>query len=190
MRDTVGWRKKILIKLIAIVGKSGSGKDYFKNYLGTYCPQANLITPCTTRPRRDNEVYGQDYNFIYEDEFNNREFIEVTEFRGWYYGTTKDSLKEGLNIGVFNPDSLDQLRKCKLIDKLVIFYLKTNEIDRILRILNREERINGKEVVRRYYADEALFQKLEEAPDVFVVTHNYDNGYLVENFWTKVQNML
>ena len=44
-------------KILAIMGKAGSGKDSFLNALinNNYIPNAKPIISCTTRPIRENE---------------------------------------------------------------------------------------------------------------------------------------
>ena len=54
------------IKILAIMGKAGSGKDTIvrKIIKKNLIPNAVPIVSCTTRPPRDYEVDGKDYHFI------------------------------------------------------------------------------------------------------------------------------
>ena len=87
--------------IIAICGKSASGKDSLASMLKTYLWAScglntkNIIS-CTTRPARINEFEGQDYYFINTAQFleyaQKKEFLEYTDFRGWHYGTDRKSV--------------------------------------------------------------------------------------------------
>ena len=59
--------------IIAIMGKSGSGKDTLCKALFKEPAflDANLIVSCTTRPIRDYETDGIDYHFLTTEEFTN-----------------------------------------------------------------------------------------------------------------------
>ena len=52
------------IKIIAIAGKSGAGKDSILSSAIKLNPQLNPIISCTTRPKRDNETEGKDYHYL------------------------------------------------------------------------------------------------------------------------------
>lgn len=59
------------IKLLAIMGKAGSGKDTILNKIISkkLIPNAVPIVSCTTRPKRDYEEDGKDYHFLSREEF-------------------------------------------------------------------------------------------------------------------------
>ena len=61
------------IKLIAIIGRSASGKDYLFRHTLKNNPDLNPVIHYTTRPRRDGEVDGRDYFFVAESEFQRKE---------------------------------------------------------------------------------------------------------------------
>ena len=83
-------------KLI-ILGHSGSGKDYLRKELVKmglkYSPKF------TTRPIRNQEVQGEDYNFIdfnlYANLYERKEIKTSQAFIinnvNWYYGITKEN---------------------------------------------------------------------------------------------------
>jgi guanylate kinase len=68
------------MKKIALIGKSGAGKDTVKkelcNYIGVI-PEVSY----TTRPPRLNEIHGVDYNFVCEEKFHSLDMIEKVCFR-------------------------------------------------------------------------------------------------------------
>ncbi len=145
------------IKITALVGKSGSGKDYLMHQMAEENGW-HIIVPSTTRPIRDYEHEGVDYHFLTEREFAAATFLETTSFNGWHYGTRLGDLRlDCPNIGVFNPTSLKLLAAQDNIS-LKIVYVKASDKTRLLRQLNREEEPNVHEIVRRFYTDEADFQ--------------------------------
>lgn len=154
-----------MYKVIAIMGQSGSGKDTLFQKLLESNPMLHPIVRYTTRPIRQGEVDGINYNFIdkecFADRLLNDELIEIACFRDWFYGTGYDALRSGiLNIGVFDPTAIEQLLLRKDIE-LTIFYVKTSDKNRLIRCLNREEDPDVDEVVRRFLADKKDFQDLD-----------------------------
>ena len=88
-------------KVIILLGKSASGKDYVLNYLKEKYG-FNPIVSHTTRPIRINEVEGKDYYFTKSKEFSKmlsqNKFIESRKYTTcfndkkdiWYYGIAKE----------------------------------------------------------------------------------------------------
>ena len=145
------------IKVIAVVGKSGAGKDYCAKKISKE-NDWHFIVSSTTRPKRDYEEEGKDYHFLSYEEFAAARFLETASFNGWHYGTRYEDLDPSrTNIGVFNPTGLKSLAACKDID-LTIIYIKASDKTRLLRQLDREENPNVAEIIRRYSTDEADFQ--------------------------------
>lgn len=155
-------------KIIAIVGKAGSGKDTLQKALVDAYPDAfNAIISCTTRPKRENEKDGVNYHFLDNQQFAelvmDGRMLEATVFRDWCYGTSEDSLDpDKYNIGVFNPEGVEILADDDRID-LMIIYLKCNDKKRIERQLDREVFPDVDEIIRRYQTDKKDFEKFEHA---------------------------
>ena len=154
--------------IVAIAGKSGSGKDTIANALCKRYPVIHNIISCTTRPPRDYEKNGVDYHFITDKEFykaaDNGEMLEISEFNHWNYGTRESDIFDGINVGVFNPEGLDSLADCesKSSDiKIYNYYLHCDDKIRMLRLLNREENPDVKEIIRRWKTDDQDFALIE-----------------------------
>lgn len=144
-------------KIIAIIGKAGSGKDTILHKVIQNNAGFHEIISCTTRPIRDNEADGINYHFLSNEEFTrkllNNEFLEAAVFNDWCYGTAYDNLNiDKVNIGVFNPAGIETLLSIKNID-LTVFYVRCSDKRRLLRQLEREEDPDVEEIFRRYKTD-------------------------------------
>lgn len=162
-------------KIIALIGKSGAGKDYLLHRMCLDNPSYEPIVSCTTRPKREGETEGIDYHYLTETEFLQQQydgqFLETSEFRKWHYGTRlKDLSTSHVNIGVFNPQGIYSLLKLQHLVDLEVIYVYAPDKVRLLRQLNREEEPDCAEICRRFMTDEEDFRALD-----FVYTF-YDNS--------------
>ena len=169
------------IKVIAIIGKAGSGKDTLMKSILKWEPNIHEIVSFTSRPIRENEIDGVNYHFITPIEFrkriNDKQIFEYTVYNeDWYYGTGIESYKEDcINIGVFNPDGVRQLLLNPQVE-VTVFYTQANGKVRLIRQLNREYNPNVNEIVRRYSTDEKDFSNLD-----------FDYTVLRNEYWEDIQ---
>ncbi len=154
-----------MYKIIALIGKAGSGKDrVMREVLAAAPDRFNEIISCTTRPMREGEQEGVNYYYLTPEQFVQKtlenKMLEATAFNGWAYGTSYDALRsDTINIGVFNPAGIDTLLRRKDID-LTVYRIICKEKTSLLRQLNREEDPNVEEIIRRFGTDKADFQEL------------------------------
>lgn len=163
-------------KIIALMGKAGAGKDtILQKCLIRADGQLHGIVSYTTRPPREGEVDGKDYYFIDEKEFLNKNMFESTEFRGWYYGISEDSLSlDKVNIGVFNPTGVRTLQSLPNVDVIPV-YVEVGDKTRLLRQLNRENLPDVEEIIRRYYTDRDDFADIESLnPQIIINEFTWD----------------
>lgn len=162
-------------RVMAFIGPAGAGKDTIAAMVHKALPGSHMIVSCTTRPRRDYEIDGVHYHFITGEAFAekvlNNDMLEATCFNDWFYGTMKSDLKDGWNIGVFNPEGWISLWNMQDKDlKTYGFYVSSKAKTRLLRQLNREEDPDINEIIRRYKADAEDFANMaEELPPMYVV---------------------
>lgn len=155
-----------MIRVLALFGASATGKDTICNRIVSLFPnETHKIISSTTRPKRDNEIEGQDYYFrTYIEMINliaNNKMIEATNFNNWTYGTELSSLsKDKLNIGVFNPEGVSNLLENKDVEVYPVKLVADDKI-RLSRSLLREENPNCHEICRRFLADEQDFRFLD-----------------------------
>lgn len=151
------------------MGKAGSGKDTILHKVVSDFPDLfHEIISCTTRPIREGEKEGVNYFYLTREEFEkkvcNHEMLEITEFRGWYYGAAKSSLsKDKINIGVFDPAGVYSLMKDPDI-QLKVYYAQAGDKTRLMRQLQRETNPDIKEIIRRFQTDENDFSDLHDIP--------------------------
>lgn len=155
--------------IIAICGKSATGKDTLAKYLQSMLDhlgfKTNIIVSDTTRPCRVGERNGVEYNFLTDETFktkiNNHEYLEYAHFNSWLYGTNKQSiLQDSVNIGVFNLNGINSLVKYNEDYQIICIYLECKWYRRLLRSIKREESIKY-EFIRRLYVDYRDFQDVE-----------------------------
>ena len=153
-------------RVIAICGKSASGKDTLLQRIVNQNPEVHEIISCTTRPSREGEIDGVNYFFLSLEEFAHKdimgEMLEVSKFRDWYYGTPIDGLNPNLiNVGVFNPTGIYSLFKDDRIDLYVVLVQASDKV-RLIRSLRREANPDVDEIVRRYSTDKEDFETFSQ----------------------------
>lgn len=172
------------IKVVALYGKAGAGKDTLLQKVMKH--QAGLcheIVSCTTRPPREGEVNGVNYHFLTVEEFTQKvlsgEMLEATEFRDWFYGTSLDALEpDVINLGVFNTAGLQALIEDPRLEVLCVQVVAKDKV-RLMRQLNRESNPDCAEICRRYFADEKDFNEWEATADLptsqqWFINNNFD----------------
>jgi guanylate kinase len=82
--------------ILLITGPSGAGKSTFIARLKQLDPRLEFSVSTTTRPIRDGEIDGRDYDFTVPEEFlklrDEGAFVEWAEVHGNYYGTLSSEL--------------------------------------------------------------------------------------------------
>lgn len=154
------------IKVLAFTGPAGCGKDTVVKKL-SQLDNFNKIVRCTTRPPRQGEVQGQDYEFYNSvDDFAfdllNGALIEGNVFRNWCYGTKFSALAaDKINIGAFDPAAI----ACMQTDSRLsvdVCYLEVSDKTRLIRQLTREQDPDIDEIFRRFKTDKEDYFNLEE----------------------------
>ena len=188
-------KKMSKIKVIAIIGRSASGKDTLvQSAVQEFSEHLHKVIHYTTRPMRQEEKEGSTYYFITEDELNklseNEQILSSTCFNEWYYALGVNSFnKDKVNIGVFNPiELLDLLENYEDLFEFHIIETQAGENSRYHRSLMRlaETPFNEeglKEMCRRNKADELDFKNIEYIKRKILYTDyigskNYNLGYI------------
>ena len=145
--------------MFIIFGPSVSKKNTILNEALKRIPNIHKPIFYTTRPIREGEVNGVNYNFVSKEEFEakllNNEFLEAAVFNGWGYASSLDNFDEqkvnivaldGERAGLI-AENLGSKGHCKC------FFIKAKDKTRLLRQLKREENPNVDEIIRRYESD-------------------------------------
>lgn len=86
--------------LVVISAPSGSGKTTICRELQKRRPRWRFAVSCTTRPPRNYENNGYDYEFVSQEEFLRRvksgELVEHEEVHGYLYGTPRSEIEWAL----------------------------------------------------------------------------------------------
>lgn len=92
-------------KVIVIVAPSGAGKTTIAKRLLEEFPQLKFSVSATTRSPRADEIYGEDYYFLTDQEFDeridNEEFLEWEYYSGNRYGTLRSEVDKLMEKGYF-----------------------------------------------------------------------------------------
>ena len=174
--------------ILILCGKSASGKDTTLKKLVekyNYIP----IISTTTRPIREGEKNGVDYNFISKEEFNWKiakdMFLEYRSYNTlfndipdtWYYGTEKQELDpKKIYISVLDFDGAREVQKYYGRDNTIIIYISCPDLIRENRAKQRGS-FDQTEWDRRLKDDEIKFSddKVNElATMAFMSTYTVD----------------
>ena len=129
------------IKVLAIIGKSGAGKDAVVRelfaaplpYIENNCCKTVSIT---TRPPREKEVEGKTYYFKnneYLTTIKPENLLGMSTFRGWTYVLDYSTLnKDKINIGIFDPIRVKKMSESDKIDLKIIEIAATDK-ERLIR---------------------------------------------------------
>lgn len=175
--------------IVALFGAAGSGKDTIQKEIIKQSPLlCHEIISSTTRPPREYERDYVDYHFISDDEakkyLDNGDYLEYAEFRGWHYGTLKQSLRpDKINIGVFNIAGIKQLLQLPW-NEYVIFpiHITCSDKTRFLRQLNREINPDCEEICRRFKTDKEDFDPKNINFHHFIIENEYNEiSALIQN---------
>ena len=146
------------IKILGIIGPSGCGKDTAARWLSdTFPNKYKFVKLHTTRPQRNEEDDG--YYFYspasFLEQVLNGNMLNAQEFRGWYYGLHKEALYEKyINVLPMNNEMMQQMREENRDDYILkVIYINTDDKQRLLHILARENDIDCNEVCRRFLSD-------------------------------------
>ena len=146
----------------------------------------------TTRKPRPNEVNGEDYFFVSDEEFKrlikNEEFLEYAKVFENYYGTSRTSVVQNLEKNqnvIFDIDwqGADQIKNKKMDYKLITFFILPPSKEILF------ERLSNRDMKDKLIADERMKQFDKD------VLHwiNYDYVVINDNLddcFSKIQKLI
>ncbi len=167
---------------IVLSAPSGAGKTTIARALVRDSEDVVFSVSATTRPARDREVDGVDYDFLSETDFRAMieadEFVEWAEVHGHLYGTSRRALQAALDEDRFLILDVDvqgamQMRE-RVPDVVLVFVLPPSADALVERLTERGTEGEGT-VARRI---ENARSELEQASqfDYIVVNENLDQA--------------
>lgn len=183
---------------VILIGKTGAGKTSIAKELEKL-GYPRLITD-TTRPMREGEKDGVDYNFIDIEQFllnvRMKHYAEYTyfntKFGRWYYGSKISSYDEtGDKCIVLTPDGARSvLAMTNSRDDILIVYIKVRPETLSERLRKRGD--DPQEARRRLLADEMDFVGAENLADLVlleVLNPEAAAKFIVEKVKERVKNV-
>ncbi|MBS1261917.1 MAG: Guanylate kinase [Calditrichaeota bacterium] len=132
-------------------GASGAGKTTITRELMRRVPNLQFSVSSTTRPRREGERDGVDYDFLTREQFEHfveqGDFVEYETVHGYLYGTRVSKVEPLLDAGVdvvFDLDVLGALSIRRLFRGAFLVYID---------VLDRE--VLRRRLIQRHSEDEA-----------------------------------
>ena len=174
--------------MLVLSSPSGAGKTTISRRLLELDKNITLSISATTRPKREGETNGVDYNFIEVADFNRMiergEFLEYAKVFSNYYGTPRGPVETALASGrdvMFDIDwqGTQQLAEKARDDLVSIFILPPSwrELEKRLHTRGRED---GHEIAKRMgKAAEEMSHWAEY--DYVIVNHDLDTS--VQSVW-------
>ena len=132
--------------LIVISAPSGAGKSTLCRTLQKKYPEILFSISSTTRPLREYEKNGYDYDFISDIEFKKKlranKFIEFEEVHGYYYGTPKANIDDAIANNKYLLLEVDvkgalKIKKAYPVQAVTIFITLPNVNDLLERLRKR-----------------------------------------------------
>lgn len=172
--------------IIAITGKSSSGKDSIARVLANQY-EYKYVVSTTTRPKRSNEINHMDYHFISDKEFqgliNSDKLVEYRNYNTienglntiWHYGIEREEidLSKHSYCCVVDLAGLEDLKR-EFNYKVISLYIDVPEKIRKLRAIARDRFFEKEEFVRRCKDDDIKFANVYNVVDFIIRNDNFD----------------
>ena len=157
--------------LLILSAPSGAGKTTLAHELIARTSNIGWSISHTTRPRRAGEADGKDYHFVSEETFlslrNQGAFAEWVQVHSAYYGTTRATIENALNMGQdllldIDVQGAEQLKLC--YPEAVLVFILPPSWQRL------EDRLRA----RGTDEEEAITQRIRRAQEETRALSGYD----------------
>lgn len=167
---------------VILIGKAGSGKDYFRNFLAD---KEKLDVSYTSRPPREGEVDGYTYNFVSEEYFLKKAargfFYEHLNFAGKFYGTSQQNW-DTKSVFIMTPSGVKFIKPEDLKTCIRVYF----DIPQKFRVKRLQKRSDWDSVDRRIKADEEDFKDFKDF-DIRVTDPRFSAEKLYSTILTYAQ---
>lgn len=171
--------------IVALLGKSSSGKDSIARYLSNQLGFKYVVST-TSRPIRSNETQDVDYHFVNEDTFKAlKDLDKFIEYRyydtiqdglpsRWHYGIERSEidLTKSSAVAVVDVQGLNDLTKEFGSENILSFYIDVPYEVRKTRAIARDRSFEESEFERRSKDDDIKFKDIENVVDKVVRNDN------------------
>ena len=172
---------------IILIGASGSGKSSIEKVLADNYGYEK-ITSYTTRPIRNGETDGVDYNFVdhktFSDMLESNLFAEYDEYsQSRFYGTLKSDYADGNKVAVLTPNGFRNVKQNCKTDDIFAVLVESSLGTRIKRYIDRcgvnQFNFDDKnEIAARVERDFGMFLGMDKEVDL--VIHNNEDDDIIE----------
>lgn len=168
--------------LLVLSGPSGVGKGTVSTALMESADDIVFSTSLTTRKPRPNEVNGENYYFVTEEEFqdmvDNDELLEYAHVHTNYYATPKKFVYDQIDKGeivLLEIDVQGALQIKKKYKNVVFIFLLPPSMDELKNRIVKRGTENSDEINTRF---NNAFKELDFVGeyDYFVVNHTVDQA--------------
>lgn len=140
--------------LVVISGPSGVGKDMTLTRMKELGYPFYFVVTATTRPKRPDEIHGQDYFFVSKSKFaemiEQEELLEYAVVYGDYKGIPKAQVRRALTSGkdvIMRIDVQGATTIRRLVPEAVLIYLSAESEEALVRRL-RERKTEPEEQLK------------------------------------------
>lgn len=181
--------------IIVLIGASGSGKSSIEKVLADKYGYGKVIS-YTTRPSREGEVNGVDYNFVdnttFKDMMRNNLFAEHDEYsQNRLYGTLRSDYADGNKVVVLTPNGFRKIKQNCKTDNIYTVLVDASLGTRVKRYIDRcgVNKFNfddKNEIASRVERDFGMFLGIEKEVDLVI---NNDEGEDISNLAEKIHEL-
>jgi guanylate kinase len=179
--------------LIVISGPSGVGKDTVLQRMKERELPFHFVVTATTRPKRENEVHGEDYFFVSKDEFARMieadELLEYAIVYNDYKGIPKQRVREALASGkdvVMRIDVQGAATIRKLAPEALLIFLTTTGAEEMVNRLKARKSENSEGLALRIATTRQELKRIDEF-DYVVVNSDFHLDETVDTLVAIIQ---
>jgi guanylate kinase len=165
--------------LIVVSGPSGVGKDTVLQRMKERELPFHFVVTATTRPRRANEVHGEDYFFLSKEEFarmiDEDELLEYAIVYNDYKGIPKQQVREALASGkdvIMRIDVQGAATIRKLAPDAVLVFLTTENANELVHRLETRKSETAESLSLRIATARQELKRVDEF-DYVVINHEF-----------------